>query len=335
MLVRVALDTCVVRNHLCQESARLDLDAIVANTEQLRFSLAYGTSLELLEQLVKPDGGISWSEWTDGVPEVNRFLDWRWPIMPTGFRLAKLAGTLVGIAADIEDERRRLRAFWRFMSHAKEIEDLEKHTEYEGANGKRFLLPPLYPQRLRRLAIMEREKWQCYICGIQSLLPELGYEHPTPEVILELMRKGQGTGPDDPLDLSERLDVSNQMIAYLVSDALKKKEPYNPRSNRKWGDAFDIPLLFYVPLPCVICTADTEFVRRLNRVEAPRARQVVSVECFNKLVRHNEVYKLVRDFRTPEEQHRQWSEAAYFNWINRGRPSNDDQKDWFDAEPIA
>jgi hypothetical protein len=85
----------------------------------------------------------------------------------------------------------------------------------------------------------------------------------------------------------------------------------------------------------VICTADEKFVNRLRDTGAPHARQVVSVDEFNELIRKNCAWKKVSGFRTLDEQHRRWSEAAYFNWINRGRPLNDDQRDWFEVEPVA
>ena len=143
-----------------------------------------------------------------------------------------------------------------------------------------------------------------YIQHIQSLLPSLGETEITEEGILAQMKKNQGTYPGDPPDLGDKLDSAARMIARLVSQALKKRDPYNPFTDKRRGDAFDISLLFYIPLPSVICTADEKFVNRLRDTGAFHACQVVTINELNELVRLNGVGALVSDFQTPAEQHR-------------------------------
>lgn len=135
----------------------------------------------------------------------------------------------------------------------------------------------------------------------------LGVKRATEADILALMKVNRGTYPGDPPDLGDKLDSVARMIACLVSQPLKKNDPYNPDTEKRRGDAFDISLHFYVPLHCVICTADQKFVNRLRNTGAPNARQVVSVQEFNELVRSGGVGPLVSDFRTPHEQHQRWS----------------------------
>ena len=332
MLVRILLDTCTVRNHLHATGKQLDFGAIRSSSELLRFSLPGGAGVELLEQLT--EGRVSWREWANGIPAIDSILDQRWPLLPTGRQLAAIAGTQTDIEIDIEAERRHLRAVWRLQRHSKNTADLERGGWFEGADGQRYAIKLELP-KLQAAGTGERDSWKNYIHHIQTLLPSLGIKQATEADILALMKMNQGTYPGDPPDLGDKLDSVARMIARLVAQALKKKDPYNPDTERRRGDAFDISLLFYVPLPCVICTADEKFVNRLRDTGAQNARQVVSVDEFNELVRTNSVGPLVSDFRTPVEQHRRWSEAAYFNWINRGRPLNDDQRDWHDAEPVA
>ena len=332
MLVRILLDTCTLRNHLHTIGKQLDFGAIHSNTEQLRFSVPGGAGVELLEQLT--EGRLSWAEWTKGIPTIDSILDQRWPLLPTGRQLAAIAGTQTDIAIDIEAERRHLRAVWGLQRYAKSTADLQRGGWYEGADGKRYAIKLELP-KLQAAGTAERDSWRDYIHHIQALLPCLGVAGATEGDILAMMKMNQGTYPGDPPDLGDRLDSVARMIARLVSQSLKKKDAYNPDTEKRRGDAFDISLLFYVPLPSVICTADEKFVNRLHDTGAPHARQVVSVNEFNDLVRRGCVGTLVDDFRTPDEQHRKWSEAAYFNWISRGRPLNDDQRDWFEAEPVA
>ena len=67
------------------------------------------------------------------------------------------------------------------------------------------------------------------------------------------------------------------MIAHLLKQGTAAKTPYNPRSPKRRGDAFDLMLLFYVPLPAVVVTADTKFVNGLRQSGAKRAGQVLTV----------------------------------------------------------
>lgn len=332
MLVRILLDTCTIRNHLHSIGKQLDLGAIRSSAEQLRFSLPGGTCVELLEQLTEVR--VSWHEWTNGIPAIDSILDQRWPLLPTGRQLAAIAGTQTDIEIDIEGERRHLRAVWRLQRHSKSTADLQRGGWYEGADGQRYAIKLELP-KLQAAGTAERDSWKNYIHHIQTLMPSLGVKQATEEDILALMKMNQGKYPGDPPDLGDKLDSVARMIARLVSQALKKKDPYNPDTDKRRGDAFDISLLFYVPLPCVICTADEKFVNRLRDTSAPNARQVVSIDEFNNLVRAGGVGPLVSDFRTPHEQYRRWNESAYFNWIKRGRPLNDDQRDWYEAEPVA
>lgn len=332
MLVRILLDTCTIRNHLHAIGKQLDIDAIRSSTEQLRFSLPGGAGVELLEQLT--EGRVSWDEWKNGIPRVDSILDQRWPLLPTGRQLAAIAGTQTDIVIDIEAERRHLRAVWRLQRHSKCTADLQRGGWYEGADGQKYGIKLEIP-KLQTAGSAQRESWKNYIHHIQTLLPSLGVSKVSEADILALMKMNQGTYPGDPPDLGDKLDSVARMIARLVAQALKTKDPYNPDTEKRRGNAFDISLLFYVPLPSVICTADEKFVNRLRDTGAPHARQVVSVDEFNQCVREGSVGSLVGDFRTPDEQLRRWREAAYFKWIERGRPNGDDRRDWFDAEPVA
>jgi Protein of unknown function (DUF2934) len=332
MFVRILLDTCTICNYLHAVGKQLDLGAIRTSTEHLRFSLPGGAGVELLEQLTK--GRVSWQEWTSGIPAIDSLLDQRWPLLPTGRLLAAIAGTQTYPAVNIEAERRRLRAVWRLLRHSKSTADLQRIGWYEAADGKRCATKIKLP-KLQAAGSAERESWKKYIRRVQTLLAPFGIKQATEADILALMKMNQGTCPGDPPDLGDKLDSVARMIACLVAQALKTSDSYNPDSEKRRGDAFDISLLFYVPLPSVICTADEKFVNRLRDTGAPHARQVVSVEEFNEIVKRRGVETLVGDFRTPEDQHRRWREAAYFNWINRGCPFNDDQRDWFETEPVA
>jgi hypothetical protein len=73
----------------------------------------------------------------------------------------------------------------------------------------------------------------------------------------------------------------------------------------------------------------------MRETDAPHARQVLTIEEFNRHLAENSLASLVLDFQTAERQLRQHQEAAYFRWDKRGRPANDDWADWFASEPVA
>ncbi len=333
MLVRIVLDTCTVRNHLHGTGERFDFESIKASQEQLRFSLAGGTGVELLEQLT--EGRLSWAEWGANIHVINGILDDRWPLLPTGRQLAALAGTQTDVELNVEQERRHLRACWRLQTIARSSSDLtQRGGWYEGADGKKYSIKLQVPD-LTSTTSGERQSWIDYIHRIQSLAPTLGVSTLNEASILALMKSRPEAYPGDPPDFHERLDAVSRMIARLVAGSLKRRTPYNPTTEKRRGDAFDISLLFYVPLPSVICTADQKFVNRLRDTASPHAQQVVTVEELNDIMKRNEVWTLVQEFRTPEEQHRRWQVAAYYHWIERGKPFGDPDADWFAAEPIA
>lgn len=332
MLVRIVLDTCTIRNHLHGTGQRLDFSAIKSSAEQLRFSLAGGTGFELLEQLT--EGRLAWSEWSN-ISGITPILDDRWPLLPTGRQLAALAGTQTDITIDVEAERRHLRACWRLQTVARSNDDLvTKGGWYEGADGQKYSIRLQLPN-LTTTGSQQRQSWMDYIDHIQTLAPQLGFTSLDEASLLALMKSNPNAYPSDPPDFGDRLDAVSRMIARLVSQALKSKDAYNPTSEKRRGDALDISLLFYVPLPGVICTADEKFVNRLRDTDAPHAKQVVAVEELNDLIRNNAVASLVSPFRTPREQHERWQVAAYFHWIERGMPWGDPDTDWLAVEPIS
>jgi hypothetical protein len=150
------------------------------------------------------------------------------------------------------------------------------------------------------------------------------------------MRSDFGNDPLDAPGIAEKLDAASRMIARFVARSLPSKMPsYNPQTEKRRGDTFDLNLLFYVPLPAVIVTGDTRFVRGLRETDASHARQVLTIDEFNTNLREGSLAFLISDFQTPERQHRQHREAAYFRWDNRGRLPNDDLADWFASEPVA
>jgi Protein of unknown function (DUF2934) len=153
--------------------------------------------------------------------------------------------------------------------------------------------------------------------------------------IVELMRSDFGSDPSDAPGVAAKLDTVLNMIARFVARSLNATSAYNPESEKNRGDTFDLNLLFYIPLPAVIVTGDDRFVRGLRETDGAHLGQVLTIDEFNARLSDDSLASLVSAFQTPERQFRWQREAAYFRWENRNRLANDDQKDWFESEPIA
>jgi hypothetical protein len=334
MIIRVILDTCTVRNHLHQGERLLDFEAIRSSSEQLRFSLAGGTLAELLEQLV--EARISFGDWNARVSNIDGILDQRWPVLPTGRELAALAGTQTDLSTNLESKRRHLKTCWQLTRNSHCLADLQTLRTYEGEGGATYGVT-LDAKRPGSVNTGRRISWMEYIEKMQDMLPpyNIRYNGECEKKVLALMKQGLGTQPGDPPDLAQMLDPVARMIARLVCESLNPKTPYNPRTEDRKGDAFDISLLFYISLPTVICTADKKFVNRLAATKAPNAQQVMTVEDFNTSVAAGTLAEAISPFRTADEQGRRWQEEAYFHWQGRGRPGDDDWTDWFATEPLA
>jgi hypothetical protein len=153
--------------------------------------------------------------------------------------------------------------------------------------------------------------------------------------IVELMRSDFGSDSSDAPGVAAKLDTTLHMIARFLARSLNASSAYNPESERNQGDAFDLDLLFYLPLPAVVVTGDDRFVRGLRETDGAHVGQVLTIEEFNERLADDSLATVISAFQTPERQHRRQREAAYYRWVKRNRPANDDLTDWFESEPIA
>jgi hypothetical protein len=334
MLIRVILDTCTVRNHVHKTGPRLNLQAIRAYPDQLRLSLPGSTFAELLEQLCDNEGGIAFPDWQNAVPDLDSILDKRWPFLPSGKQLSALTGLQTDLTLDVAFERSYMQACWQLLKSATNVADFQRGLVFQGPDSQRCEIK-LDPKTLETVNAGERQSWIDHIEKMQKLLSSLRVGTNDEEKVYNMMRSNQGTQPLDPPGMAEKLDSVNRMIAKLVALSLQRKAAYNPKTEKRRGDAFDISLLFYVPLPAVICTADQKLVRRLRDTGASHSQQVVNVDEFNQHVVNGTLSSLVSSFKTADVQLREWQEAAYFQWISRDRPIGEDWVDWFASEPVA
>lgn len=333
MFVRVVLDTCAVRKHVSNRMPQLDIGLLNRNRDTIRLSLSASAFVELTRQIA--DGDVPFASWEACVPILNGILDERWPCLPNGKQLAWLTGTqVVDPIVSIDDEARYMRACWFHLCDVKPEEIGRCQVAYRVSDGTLKSIR-LDQQTLSSLIANQRQEWIDYIQRMQSDLPDRGLTARDTDAIVELMRNDFGSDPSDAPGVADRLDTILHMIARFVARSLNSTSAYNPESERNRGDTFDLNLLFYIPLPSVIVTGDERFVRGLRETTAAHLDQVLTIEEFNESLADGSLASRVSAFQTPDRQFHWHREAAYFHWVRRGRPSNDDLKDWYESEPIA
>jgi len=330
MLTRILLDTNVLGNHIDGTPPLVDLPAVRQRLWKYRISLADSTA-EFVEGLAH--SGLL-AQWQLHVLEIDAVLDRRWPILPGGKELAALSGLQTDLTIDAANSQRYYQAVWHLLRDAKTAADLEAGTQFSDATGARFAIKVDF-SHVRCELDKERGRWSKYVERKRDEFREKGITSGDYDRILAEITADFGAQPTDPPDFAKKADAVSRMVAKFLALALPKRDAYNPASDKRRGDVFDVSLLYAIPLPAVICTGDGPFVERLRQCNAPHAKQVVTVEEFNGHVRADTLDGLVSEHRTTAEQCQRWREAAYFNWRNRNSPPNDDWTDWLACEPIA
>ncbi len=334
MFVRVVLDTSTVRNHTDDVDPKLDLQLINQKRDLVRISLAASTFVELTRQLA--DENLAFANWKRRLPDLASILDNRWPCLPNGKELGWLAQTqTIEPITSIEDESRYMRACWQHLMDVEPDKIGRSKVVYRVSDGSLKSICLNY-DNLEQIISDQRMEWIGYIRKMQAELPQLGIDASDETRIIALMHSNLGKDFCDAPGLSNKLDAVSRMTARFVAQSLNSNKPaYNPEIEKRRGDAFDLNLLFYVPLPAVIVTNDIRFVRGLRETATPHHRQVLTIEEFNSELLKENLASLVRDFQTPDRQSQMQSDAAYFRWIAKGRRTNNDWGDWFASEPVA
>jgi hypothetical protein len=332
MFSRIVLDTCTVRNHIHSDSPSIDVGLIREHASGLRLSVSASAFVELTAQLT--EGRIRHDDWKARIPPLDEVLDPRWPCVPNGRQLAWLAGTQVSEPIHLEDESRHLRAYWHFLKEVAPEEMSRAKVVYRVSDGSLRQIR-LDLQALNDTIRRERDSWITYIRKMQGDLPVAGLSSRSEEEIFALMMTNLGTDPEDVPGLGKKIGGAARMIARFVAMSLARREPYNPDTEDRKGDAFDLNLLFYLPLPAFVVTGDKRFARGLRATNSPQARQVLTIEEFNDHLLNGTFTNLARSVQLQDDQFRRQSEAAYYRWRNGGMKDGEDWADWFASEPVA
>lgn len=283
MVVRVILDTCAVRHIAHQDDLQLDLDAIRGSSEDLRFSIADAAHLELVSQLTK--GELDFAAWRHAVSELRDVLDEEWPVFPGGSLLHRLTGLNDDGEVDWELMRQHFQAGWDVASKAREAAELGDVRYATSSNGEVYRVGTgelLAPGE-------QKNEWKRWKEAMEETRGAVAAKDTSPldcaRAVLAGAARREGFEPDQ---LEKMIPVArlHGYYIYLIQTG------YKPGTKRNRGDAFDQRLLWYLPLPAVVCTADGKFID--NRLTpAGITSGVVRCSTLNEHVREGNVHELL------------------------------------------
>lgn len=331
-ITRILLDTCAVRGLLYGAEPKISIAALAPRLWKYRISMSDSAAAELLSQLVEAQ--IPVGVWAAHIGEIEKILDPRWPVFLGGKELSVVAGLQTDITLDIRETQIEKQAFWGLLQNATSEKKLLGGFKYQDTKGRwKALIPE--PDKIKDSMQEIRKKWIAHIEELQEI-------HKTsPGTFIKLaktraaVRFGLGSAPTDPPDLAARLDAFLNLQAHFIHASINSKTPYNPASDDRRGDIFDISLLQAIPLPAIIVTRDKRFLNTLSQIKSPDARQVISIEDFTQHAVADTLETLLTHRRSVSDQEEKWRQAAYERWLKRGSPANDAWNDWFATEPIA
>lgn len=289
MTVRVLLDACAVRKSLHDDATTLDAELIRNSRGICSVSLAGSTFAELTEQLIA--GRIVFDVWNMKVTELDSLLDPDWPVFPAGKQLAYLTGTQTHEPVDVALEQRYSQAVWHFLRQANSKDYLAKKAVQFLAPDGTVYQGDLTAERLEEEMKGQRDYWANCVRSYQRLT--LGTcTAITEDGLIRQMKDDLDADPLSPSDLSEKLDAPIRMIARLFIQSLAKNRAYNPENEKRRGDVFDLDLLFAIPLPAIIVTADERLINRLRGTNAGHQEQVCLIDEFNEHLRQGTLTSL-------------------------------------------
>lgn len=267
MSIRIILDTCIVRGMAHNSAEQLDVKAVSANTEELRFSLGDPTFLELFVAL--GEDRIDWLEWHRAVETLDELLDPEFPFFPGKSEIGIQSGLVDG---DLELDKLAcvLQSNWRYLAESQGPSDLQRIQYFTYSNGEEFKQQGVLSTS-SRIQAEERLSWVKLMASNDS-----------ERAIRDVLRQEFG-------ELSTNLEP---VVRLLVKCLELAANGYNATSEKNKGDVFDFLLLFYLLLPdTVICTSDKTFIARLK--DAGVKSGVVDIITLNSHVIANSVHELV------------------------------------------
>lgn len=271
---RILLDTTIVRQIIHGDPKALDLGALGQLKRERPVSIADGALAELADYLLRHPQRAS--EWANGISGFDDILDPDFPVAPGGRELASMWGAHTPVGMDLGEARAYYRAAWRYLRGVKEPNDLSRQEVFEAPSGRAYALGPLDPARVEAVLARAGEKWTRWVSVMSELIASTERE----EGRLTEFELQKLAFSNLCLDMgvadAAKLDLVTHVLAKRAKQAATGKTPYNPKGEH--NDAVDLDLLFGIPLPAWVVTADSRLHRLVHATDSKDKASVMTTE---------------------------------------------------------
>ncbi len=219
-------------------------------------SIADGALAELALALIR--GSIPVEQWKARIASFDDVLDPNSPVSPGGRELAACWGAQSLPGFDRELSQAYYKAAWIFLRSVTRAQDLERVHVFHGPSGARFKIQ-LDRKHAEAAIAQAGAHWQQWVDNTADIIRSLreGGDKITESVTHDLTYNNLAFGMG--LADAAKLELVTQVLSKRAMQAALPKNAYNPKG--KPNDALDLDLLFAIPLPAWICTADEKLLR--------------------------------------------------------------------------
>jgi len=262
-LERIFLDTSVVRKIIHGDPDALDVRRLKGCKGNHLVSIADGALAELAIQLAR--GSVSPADWANRIAELDDILDPDFPVAPGGRELATLWGAYPPIGFDSGEARAYYRAAWGYLRQVKTGGDLSRQATFHTTSGRAYEIRLDRAHAETVLADAGRQ-WADWVAKIAGLIR--GFRKDGERVNEEDLRKLTMSSLCLDMGVADgmKLDLVIHVMAKRAAQAATGSTPYDPHGEP--NDVMDLALLFGIPLPGWVCTADCRLHRLVRSTES-------------------------------------------------------------------
>jgi hypothetical protein len=269
---RILLDTSVVRKVIHGDGDALDPAVLAAAKGDHAVSIADGTFVELAAALLR--GSVTPEKWVKRIAMFDDLLDPDFPVVPGGKKLAAFWGGHPPAGLDLNEARAYYRAVWAYLRNAKSAVDLSRREVFYVPSGRAYSIQ-LDQTHVEAVLAEVGQRWSGWVTNIATLIR--GLRDNGESVTEENLR--QVTKSHLMLDMGAadagKLDLVSHVLAKRGIQAAAARTPYNPNGDP--NDPLDLDLLFGIPLPAWVCTADARLHRLVRSTPCADRNAVMTV----------------------------------------------------------
>jgi hypothetical protein len=270
MRFRVLFDTTVVRGVIHRDSAATPLEKLYPYRETLSMAVADNSVAELALALY--DARLDWNEWAARIHLVDRLLDRTSPIFPNDRELEHISIGSVAERGTALPRHEHSVAIWDLLRRAQSPDDLIRGPSFTGSDGVEYRIESS-KELVTQLVAAHRDRWRNTIDELQKQIID---HHPTQDYVAEVQFKALFGGHPNEAMLRERYDGYVRTISRFFALALQQRSPYDPNTEKRRGDSFDIALVMALGLPALICTLDDRLRTHVKETGSAQVSQVLT-----------------------------------------------------------